>query len=304
MTTHPGHGGGNAAAEKPEFFLDAIPDSPRRPPWQRQMLAHLTPDGWRDTLRHPWPRDILPCLEHWATRDLPVVVARQDLDATPASANSANTLLLGLAAPQRWGRRRVALRVATEQLTTRQSALRPPRGLTCGSDSRGMEPSAGAVPGQGSFIRDEDAPPARRKPLIPPSHWPSLTAVVAGLSAAPAAWLALPERLRQAGLHARVYGSHGWQHLTGLAYCHDASDLDLLIPVADIATATRAATLLAALDDKPGLLDGELCFPDGRAVAWREWWRWSQGATRVVLFKSIHGAMLATPGETPCLQPV
>lgn len=285
-------------------MTDAPPGSPRPASWQRQMLVHLTEDGWRAALRQPWTGEIRPCLEHWAERDLPLVVARQNLDnAKSALATPAGTLLLGLAAPQCWGRRRVALRVASGHLT-----MRPHSGGSLGDSTARPDTPDADLPtrtdrASGVARRGPNASPCGREPRLLPSRWPSLAAVVAGLPAAPAAWLALPAQLHRVGLCARVYGSHGWQHLTGLAYCHGASDLDLLIPVADHATASRAATLLAAIDDEAGLLDGELCFPDGRAVAWREWRRWSQGATRVVLFKSLHGAALAEPGETPCPNP-
>jgi len=220
-------------------------------PVHRQMLVHLNFQGWQDIMRAAWPADLRDCLNHWATHDLPLVVTRQDLGADSATAAFAETLFLGLPAPQRWGHRRVALRVDVRQV--------------------------------GISLYD----------------WPPLAAVLARLPAAPAGWRMASDYLTHAGLAAQVYGSHGWQHLTGLSYCHDASDLDLRIPVADLETANRAAALLAASPDDGRLLDGELCFPDGRAVAWREWWRWSQGASRVVLFKSLDGATLATPGATP-----
>src|SRR5665213_2712506 len=43
--------------------------------------------------------------------------------------------------------------------------------------------------------------------------------------------------LAMCGSRARVYGSHGWQALTGLDHLHDRSDLDLLLSVADAAAA-------------------------------------------------------------------
>jgi phosphoribosyl-dephospho-CoA transferase len=63
-----------------------------------------------------------------------------------------------------------------------------------------------------------------------------------------------------------VYGSFGWQHLTGLTYVHPTSDLDVIAMVSDTATATEVARTLQALSLLLPLslrLDGELAFPGG-----------------------------------------
>ncbi|WP_341743996.1 malonate decarboxylase holo-[acyl-carrier-protein] synthase [Azonexus hydrophilus] len=68
-----------------------------------------------------------------------------------------------------------------------------------------------------------------------------------------------------------VYGSLAWEALSGEAYRHAGSDIDL---ICDVATPAQFDTMLAALQRAAeGLscqLDGEIRFPDGRAVAWRE----------------------------------
>ncbi|MEO5697069.1 MAG: malonate decarboxylase holo-[acyl-carrier-protein] synthase [Burkholderiaceae bacterium] len=96
------------------------------------------------------------------------------------------------------------------------------------------------------------------------------------------------------GLQARVYGSHGWQHLTGLRYLHAASDLDLLVEVVDAVSADRAAALLAGFVPNTPRLDGELVFADGTAVAWREWRDWRAGRVEQLLLKRIDAVTLAT----------
>ena len=73
---------------------------------RRHQLARLTDTGWADVLRRPWDAQARECLAHWASRDLPLVVTRQ-----PADARAGGELALGLPAPQRWERRRLALRV-------------------------------------------------------------------------------------------------------------------------------------------------------------------------------------------------
>ncbi|WP_245286679.1 malonate decarboxylase holo-[acyl-carrier-protein] synthase [Bradyrhizobium sp. ARR65] len=50
-------------------------------------------------------------------------------------------------------------------------------------------------------------------------------------AAAPASWRATIDRLVQLLPETRVYGSVAWQHLTGLPYLSDSSDLDLLAPL-------------------------------------------------------------------------
>lgn len=99
-------------------------------------------------------------------------------------------------------------------------------------------------------------------------------------------------QLADHGLAANVYGSAGWQAMTGLRYLHAASDLDLWIgtetaEAADLATVALQQHAPAALR-----LDGELMFPDGRAVAWREWAMWRDGQCAAVLVKGLHHARL------------
>lgn len=79
----------------------------------------------------------------------------------------------------------------------------------------------------------------------------------------------------------RCFGSLAWQHLTGLAYISDTSDLDLFAECRNAAEADAVATALQAIapTSRPGL-DGELASPHGAAVQWREW---GSGAAMVVV---------------------
>ena len=90
----------------------------------------------------------------------------------------------------------------------------------------------------------------------------------------------------------RVYGSHGWQCLTGLEHVHQGSDLDLLVPVHNAACADAAVRNLACFA-APMRLDGELIFPDGSAVAWREWQLWRSGQVAQLLVKRNRSVALA-----------
>ncbi|MDE2146865.1 MAG: malonate decarboxylase holo-[acyl-carrier-protein] synthase [Burkholderiales bacterium] len=103
---------------------------------------------------------------------------------------------------------------------------------------------------------------------------------------------ALDAALRAAGVVARVYGSHGWQALTGWPTLHAGSDVDLLLPVADAEQARAAVQALAGAAFAQTRLDGELLFADGTAVAWREWAAWRAGAVAQLLVKRLHGAAL------------
>ena len=108
----------------------------------------------------------------------------------------------------------------------------------------------------------------------------------------------LAAALQAGGAMARVYGSHGWQHLTGLEHLRDGSDLDVWVGVTDAEQADAVAGALQAFAAPTCRLDGELVFPGDRAVAWREW---QAGRTQALLVKRLHGAALATAEEfEPC----
>ena len=82
-----------------------------------------------------------------------------------------------------------------------------------------------------------------------------------------------------------VYGSFGWETLTGMSYVRPSSDLDLRVAVPDRATAAAVARALNALQ-LPIRVDGELAFPDGSAIAWREYLQWVEGKVDRMLVKS------------------
>jgi phosphoribosyl-dephospho-CoA transferase len=109
---------------------------------------------------------------------------------------------------------------------------------------------------------------------------------------------ALDGTLASAGATARVHGSHGWQALTGEVYVHAGSDLDLSIEVPH-AAAARAAVIALEAARLPLRVDGELAFPDGSAVAWREYSQLLQGQVDQVLLKRLHGPQLAHAGRAP-----
>ncbi|MDZ4207703.1 MAG: malonate decarboxylase holo-[acyl-carrier-protein] synthase [Rhodoferax sp.] len=125
--------------------------------------------------------------------------------------------------------------------------------------------------------------------------FPTLQQVAQAMPWGPAA-LELDRVLTELAVTPRVYGSHGWQWLTRMAYVHEASDLDVTLNVPDFQTACRVTALLAAAELGPRL-DGEIVFPDGQAVAWRELQRLLAGHTAQVLLKDRQSIRLATLAE-------
>ncbi len=97
----------------------------------------------------------------------------------------------------------------------------------------------------------------------------------------------------------RVFGSLAWQTITGMPYLGSGSDIDLLV----------APTTRAELDACLGCLrrhamtlplDGEIVFPSGAAVAWKEWddvTRHGAGAGARVLSKHADRVALSDCGD-------
>ena len=87
---------------------------------------------------------------------------------------------------------------------------------------------------------------------------------------APASWRETIDRLLRLLPETRTFGSLAWQHLTGLSYLSDGSDLDLLWP---LSSANQADTLPSDIAQigrhAPVKLDGEIVGAAG-GVQWRE----------------------------------
>jgi phosphoribosyl-dephospho-CoA transferase len=102
---------------------------------------------------------------------------------------------------------------------------------------------------------------------------------------------------RSAGMTLRVYGSLALQTLTGQAYLTASSDIDVLCyPVTREQLTVMLGLLQATAAHMP--LDGEIVFPSGQAVAWKEWLAAENGPTGVrVLVKEWDGVYLAKLSE-------
>lgn len=92
---------------------------------------------------------------------------------------------------------------------------------------------------------------------------------------APRAWQASIDALLAAGVRHRsrasVFGSLLWQALTGLAYVRASSDLDAAWAVGKGTDVVALVETLGVVDHEcTPRIDGELIFPDGGGVSWRE----------------------------------
>ncbi|NHZ61566.1 malonate decarboxylase holo-[acyl-carrier-protein] synthase [Massilia genomosp. 1] len=118
----------------------------------------------------------------------------------------------------------------------------------------------------------------------------------AAASAAPSRWAApLAALLADAGsITLRAYGSLALQAVTSLTYLTDSSDLDLLFTPASLHELDAGMQLLQGhAHHLP--LDGEIVFPGGAAVAWKEWRdAAAAGADARVLVKDAGSVRLAT----------
>jgi phosphoribosyl-dephospho-CoA transferase len=73
-----------------------------------------------------------------------------------------------------------------------------------------------------------------------------------------------------AGLGLRVYGSLAMQALTGLLYVSPTSDVDVLFHPTSRKQLDEGMALLSRHSTQLPL-DGEIVFPGGQAVSWKEW---------------------------------
>jgi phosphoribosyl-dephospho-CoA transferase len=113
-------------------------------------------------------------------------------------------------------------------------------------------------------------------------------------STAPSAWhpivAALLDLGKAEGITPRVFGSLLWQHVTGLPYLTTRSDLDLLWSISEQRSAASLVEGLLRLDAYASVrLDGELEFPDGAAVNWRELARSGASLRDELLVKTMDG---------------
>lgn len=81
---------------------------------------------------------------------------------------------------------------------------------------------------------------------------------------------ALRAAMRDAGIDCRVFGSVAMQTLTGERYLGPGSDIDLLVRPTNPYQLEVGLDLIASSAQRLPL-DGEIEFPSGQAVSWKEW---------------------------------
>lgn len=115
--------------------------------------------------------------------------------------------------------------------------------------------------------------------------------------AAPGRWRAPLEQLlsESSAIALRAYGSLAMQAITGQEYLTARSDIDLLFMPADRSTLVAGLALLENYADRLPL-DGEIVFPSGDAVAWKEWSGAGRAGARV-LVKTGGAVRLAPAAE-------
>jgi phosphoribosyl-dephospho-CoA transferase len=230
----------------------------------RHDLVWLSRDGWAAVQAQAGPTDHAPASDfgavaRWRANDWPLVLRRRP----PELADTQMALGLPLPPAPDGSKRRFACVVDTRMAARWQAPL--------------------------TLAEAAHAAPAR---------WQAgLQALLADCTRTAAA---LPRRPFAAGdgavpLCPRVFGSLAMQALTGLSYLRAESDLDLLLaPESRAELAAALALLQRHAASLP--LDGEIVFPGGVAVAWREY-ATAAASSLVgarVLVKDENGVHLAT----------
>jgi phosphoribosyl-dephospho-CoA transferase len=131
---------------------------------------------------------------------------------------------------------------------------------------------------------------ARREQV---ARWSPPLPLADAIACAPVQWRAMLTHLVDTARPAclRTYGSLALQAITGRPYLTASSDIDLVFQPLTAGQLDAVIKLLAAQAEQLPL-DGEVVFPTGDAVAWKEWRSVRDGAARV-LVKSMDGVRLA-----------
>lgn len=118
------------------------------------------------------------------------------------------------------------------------------------------------------------------------------------LAHAPPAWSkplhAFARDCQDSGIEMRIYGSWAWQILTRQSYVGAGSDIDLLFTPRNVPELSRGIALLARYAAHLPL-DGEIVFPEGQGVAWKECWQALHAASQPRVLVKTEAAVRLTP---------
>jgi phosphoribosyl-dephospho-CoA transferase len=133
----------------------------------------------------------------------------------------------------------------------------------------------------GGVLRHSSPPLLRTVASVAGSGWQSTIALLVDLG-------------DSIGVEPSAFGSLLWQHQTGLTYLSPHSDLDVLWTVpADLDVLSLVSGVAEIQRDTQLRIDGEVVFPDGSAVNWRELWNEHRTGGRAgVLAKTMEGVRL------------
>jgi phosphoribosyl-dephospho-CoA transferase len=235
--------------------------------YARHDLAWLTAEGWQHLLAATPPgTPAHAALARWRDADWPLIVRRRDEAACgrAVAAPDAAFAAAGATGDANGGHEAmVCLGLAAPPDLASGARLRLPIRVPTRHVARSSAP----------------------QPLAAVAH------------AVPAHWRAAFAQLCESStaLDLRVFGSLALQALTGQAYLRDSSDIDLLFRPRSLDELDAGTVLLASqLEHLP--LDGEILFPSGQAVAWKEWFT-ARADTGRVLVKAQASVKLATRAE-------
>ncbi|KQW93367.1 hypothetical protein ASC94_12040 [Massilia sp. Root418] len=249
--------------------------------YQRHDLVWLTPAGWQAALAADPAREAV--FSYWQREQWPAVVRRPEPGSAPASASASSPASAPGRAPDGGpGTASGGGRASGPGNAPGNSA---PGGSVAGEVFLGI-----ALPPDAQGVKQRVG---LRAALEHVERSAAPLTLKAARDAVPDGWrpgYAELERL-SAGLDMRVFGSLAWQALTSLPCLSGTSDIDILFRPLSQQQLHAGLALLSS--DGHGLpLDGEIMFPSGQAVSWKEWHAASAAKARV-LVKDLAGVHLA-----------
>jgi phosphoribosyl-dephospho-CoA transferase len=99
------------------------------------------------------------------------------------------------------------------------------------------------------------------------------------------------------GLPLQTFGSHAWQHYTGLSYVTPHSDIDLIVPINHREDWRRFRQLMSETQKTDQRVDLEIILNDDASFHWREF----EAPGRQLLFKGNHSVWMGDKSDVEVL---